>query len=315
MNGSWQQQLCELPVEEVPHCILCGSSGRPDERWGEYLRLVPPFGVLRCDSCELRWLSPRPNAEGYGRLYSDALYFGGKGASPAGYTKLAKGRIDYFRARIRAAAEIAPAGAPLAILDYGAATGEFVRAARDEGHECTGVELSADARATAKAVNGVSLLPVDGVRQVGEMRFDVIHMNHVLEHMPDPLSHLRWCHRILRTHGLLVLEVPQQFDNDLDRLRRLLRVGGRQKRFDAYSLHHTYFFSPDAMRLLLLRSGFEAIKMATFDPNSAPLWPLSMKNLVLRTLLGLADRLHSGGNIIEVFSQSLDRLPDVGGEG
>ena len=303
MNDSWQKQLRELPVEAVPNCILCGAEGRGDRRWGEYLGLVPPFGVLHCASCRLRWLSPRPDAEGYERLYSDALYFGGRGASPAGYTALAKSRIDYFRARIRSAAKIAATGAPLAILDYGAATGEFVRAARDEGHECTGIELSADARATAKAVNDVTLLPADAAQKIGEMQFDVVHMNHVLEHMPNPLSHLRWCRRILRPHGLLVLEVPQQFDNDLDRLRRLLHVGGRQKRFDAYSLHHTYFFGSHAMKLLLTSSGFESLRMTTFDPDSAPLWPFSGKNVVLRMLLGSADRLHGGGNIIEVFSQ------------
>ena len=303
MNDSWQQQLRELPAEAVPNCILCGAEGSVDRLWHEYLRLEPPFGVLYCASCRLRWLSPRPNTEGYSRLYSDALYFGGKGASPAGYTRLAEGRIGYFRARIRTAAKMAATEAPLAILDYGAATGEFVRAARDEGHECTGIELSADARATAKAVNNVILLPADEGQQIGEMRFDVIHMNHVLEHIPNPLSHLRWCHRVLRPSGLLVLEVPQQFDNDLDRLRRGLRVGGRQKRFDAYSLHHTYFFSPHAMKLLLNSAGFDTLKMTTFDPNSAPLWPFSGKNVILRTLLGLANGLHSGGNVIEVFSQ------------
>ena len=303
MNDSWQQQLRELPVEEVPNCTLCDAAGKVDLRWNEYLELMPPFGVQFCATCKLRWLSPRPTAEGYERLYSDALYFGGKGASPAAYTKLARERIGYFRARIRAAAKMRATGGPMAILDYGAATGEFVRAARDEGHACTGIELSADARATAKAVNDVTLLPAEGVRQICEMQFDVVHMNHVLEHMPNPLSHLRWCHRVLRPNGLLVLEVPQQFDNDLDRLRRLLHAGGQQRRFDAYSLHHTYFFSPHAMKLLLRGSGFEKPKLATFDPNSAPLWPLSGKTVILRTLLGLADRLHDGGNIIEVFSR------------
>jgi len=236
-------------------------------------------------------------------LYSDALYFGGRGASPAGYEILAQSRVGYFRARIRAAAELVANGASLAILDYGAATGAFVRAARDEGHECAGIELSADARAAAKVVNEVTLLSADEARQIGEAQFDVVHMNHVLEHMPDPLTHLRWCHRVLRPHGLLVLEVPQQFDNDLDRLRRLLRVGGQQQRFDAYSLHHTYFFSPYAMNLLLQRSGFRTLELATFDSKSTPLWPFSAKNVILRALLGLADRLHAGGNVIKVFAQ------------
>lgn len=303
MNDSWQQQLRELSVEEISDCILCGARGKADRRWGGYLGLVPPFGVLCCTACSLRWLSPRPDAGGYKLLYSDALYFGGKGAAPEGYAELAKGRVGYFRTRIRTIRKIAASDNPLTILDYGAATGEFVRAARVEGHACTGIELSADARATAKAVNDVGLLSADGAEQIREMQFDVVHMNHVLEHMPNPLSHLHWCHRVLRPGGLLILEVPQQFENDLDRLRRLLHVGGRQMRFDAYSLHHTYFFTLYAMGLLLQRSGFETLRSMTFDPNSAPLWPFSMKNVILRTLLGMADRLHSGGNVIEIFAR------------
>lgn len=303
MIPAWEQQLRELPVEVASTCILCGVEGAPDRRWCEYLRLVPPFGVLKCASCQLRWLSPRPDAAGYQRLYSEALYFGGKGASPADYAALAGRRIDYFRARIRSIVQAASCGSALKMLDYGAATGEFVRAARDEGHECAGIEISDDARATAKYVNEVDLLPLDATQEIGDMVFDVVHMNHVLEHMPDPLMHLRWCHRVLKPQGLLVIEVPQQFDNDLDRLRRALLVGGRQKRFDAYSLHHTFFFSPRSMHMLLRLAGFETLKVTTFDPGSAPLRPFSLKNLILRVVLGLADQLHGAGNVIEVLSR------------
>lgn len=306
VNSSWLSRLSELPTEAVKDCLLCeGVSGMPDRRWREYLDLVSPFDVQCCPACSLRWLSPRPTAEGYELLYTDAMYFGGTGASPADYESASKARIDYMRARVARLERMSGKEGALSILDYGAATGDFVRAGRDAGHDCIGMELSADARAVAEQKNRVTLLSVDCAEKMADARFDAIHMNHVLEHMPDPLAHARWCAQALKPSGLFVLEVPQQFDNDLDRLRRGLRVGGKQTRFDAYSLHHTYFFTPSTMEALLAKAGFSVLSLSTFNSDKTPLWPLSPKNYVLRSLLGIADRLHAGGNIIEVFAQRL----------
>lgn len=307
MNSSWQRRLCELPVETVRNCSLCeGVDGTSDPRWREYLNLVQPFEIVRCPACSLRWLSPRPSAAGYALLYTDAMYFGGAGASPADYESSTKARIDYMRARIARLERMTDKKGPLAILDYGAATGDFVRAGLDAGHDCIGIELSADARAVAEQKNGVTLLSIDCVEEMADARFDAIHMNHVLEHMPDPLAHACWCARVLKPGGLFVLEVPQQFDNDLDRLRRGLCVGGKQARFDAYSLHHTYFFTPSTMTTLLAKAGFSVLSLSTFNSGKAPLWPFSLKNYVLRSLLSMADRLHAGGNIIEVFAKRIE---------
>ena len=38
--------------------------------------------------------------------------------------------------------------------------------------------------------------------------FDAIVMNHVIEHLPDPISTLKECHRLLRKRGKLILVTP-----------------------------------------------------------------------------------------------------------
>lgn len=304
MSASWREALRRLPVESVPNCLLCQNvQGVPDARWRKYLRLVSPFDVLRCPKCSLRWLSARPNSEGYRLLYSDDMYFGGSGASPQNYAAIVADRVAYMRARVRRLKLLFPASRHLSMLDYGAATGDFVRVALDAGAACVGIELSPDARHEALATNHVTLLAADDADQVGISRFDVVHMNHVLEHMPDPLIHLRWCRRILVPDGVLVLEVPQQFDNDLDRCRRWIGIGGERPDFDAYSLHHTYFFSLATMHELLRQAGFATIRSSTFNADKTPLWPFKTKNWILNGLLGAADRIHHGGNIIEVFAR------------
>lgn len=313
MSRPWQTVLRTLPTETVPDCPLCQhQSGVPDPDFAQLLALDTAYGVRRCPRCALRWLSPRPTAAGYATLYSDALYFGGEGASPDDYRTEAATRMAAWRKRVQASVRLLhtaypqPATArPVNFLDYGAATGEFVHVTQAEGHACTGLELSADARATARTRYGIDLLSPEDAARLEDRRFDIIHMNHVLEHLPDPLAHLRWCRQHLQPGGLLVLEVPQQFDNDLDRLRRLLHQGGRRARFDAYSLHHAWFFTPATMHRLLAKSGFAVERLATFNPDKTPWWPPLAKNWVLRPLLTLADRIHQGGNIIEVFARRI----------
>ncbi|HJR74838.1 MAG TPA: class I SAM-dependent methyltransferase [Luteimonas sp.] len=299
-----ERALPEFGSENLDHCVLCGRTGRQDLRWSRLLALQPPYAALACPDCGLRWLSPRPDSAGYLKLYSDENYFGGRGAAPEDYATLAKARRPYFATRIESIERHFSPG-KLAMLDYGAATGEFVALARERGHACDGVELSDDARAVALSRHGIDLLPADAATAMSEAVYDVVHMNHVLEHMPDPLAQLRWCAKVLKPGGLLVAEVPQQFDNDLDKARRAIGIGGRQSRFDAYSLHHTFFFTPRSMRTLAEKAGFSPVRIATFNPAKTPLWPFSLRNWILRPWLGAADKIRSGGNIVELYAAKM----------
>ena len=302
-SRDWAGALRRLDKEPVRNCILCGSrTSEHDARWQAYLALPAEYGVARCRSCDLRWLDPRPSAAGYRVLYSDENYFGGAGASPVEYQHVMVSRRDYFERRLRGIERSRGITSGLSILDYGAAAGDFVALARARGHHCDGIELSADARGQSESLHGVRLMSAEEGDALPDASYDVLHMNHVLEHMADPLAHLRWCSRVLKLGGLLVAEVPQQFENDLDRLRRLFHLGGKQRQFDAYSLHHTYFFTPASLPALAVRAGFSVFHLRTFNADKTPLWPPVLRNWVLRFGLSLADRLHSGGNILELHA-------------
>lgn len=289
-------------TERVPRCLLCDEPGIDDRRFDAFLALVPPFGVLRCALCGLRWLSPRPTVEEYERLYGYERYFEGVEAVEH-YPTLAAERLPYFTRRIEFL-ETLLTQRNLRILDVGAATGEFVHAAASRGHQATGVEISEGAIRQAAKNYGIQLLDQDLDAHVPGQRYDVVHMNHVLEHMPNPLQTAATVNRLLRPGGIWVIEVPQQFENDLDRLRRL--SGFFKPRFNLYSLHHTYFFRPQHVLRLVHESGFNVIRSGTANAWRTPLWPFTVKNLVLRVLLGVADVTHSAGNIIEVYARKTD---------
>lgn len=288
-----------LSTERVPRCLLCNEPGVDDRRFEAFLALAPPFGVLRCPLCGLRWLSPRPTTEEYARLYGYERYFEGAEAVEH-YPTLAAERLPYFVRRIEFLESLFTQRT-LRILDVGAATGEFVHAAASRGHQATGVEISAGAIRQAAKNYGVQLLEQHLDAHVPEQRYDVVHMNHVLEHMPNPMQTAATVHRLLRPGGIWVIEVPQQFENDLDRLRRW--SGFFRPKFNLYSLHHTYFFRPPHALRLVRETGFDVIRSGTANAWRTPLRPFTLKNLVLRVLLGVADATHSGGNIIEVYAR------------
>lgn len=288
-------------TEVIENCLLCGETDTREDKWfARKLGLTDPYGVVQCKHCGLRWLSPRPTAIAYRDIYTHENYFETKGPLDS-YAPLAESRRPYFRSRIQAISKCFEPR-PLRVLDVGAATGEFVDEARHAGHQAEGIELSSSAREEAMTKLGISLSGANVDELSERSAYDVIHMNHVLEHMPNPLTTLHSCRRLLKPRGLLVVEVPQQILNDLDRLKRVL-PGARTPSFTTYSLHHTYFFTPATLARLLAAAGFEIQHIATSNPARTPLKPLRIKNLFLRIFLWATDRLRSGGNIIEVYSR------------
>ncbi len=287
-------------IEFIDSCILCNLSAvAADDRFSFLLGLKQPFAVSKCQRCDLRWLNPRPTQEAYTKLYTNGDYFCSKN-TPDDYRKLAAMRLPYFRHRLIQIERHFPKGQKLTILDIGAATGEFLDAAAKGGHTVVGIEFSADARRSAYEQYGIRLHSPGSI-PAAEHGYDVIHMNHVLEHLPNPLTTLNQCHQALKPGGLIVIEVPRQFDNDLDRLRSFLSTY-HSPTFNAYSLHHTFFFTPKVLFEFLATAGFHVLQLHTANPNRTPLWPPSFKNSVLRALLYLSDKLHQGGNIIETYA-------------
>lgn len=281
------EDLSLTGTEQVPDCILCGTNtAYRDDEWERLLALPLPYGVKVCASCRLRWLSPRPDSNGLSVIYSDAHYFASGDSTD--YSTMIGHRLGHFRERI--SRYVTPG---MRVLDYGAATGEFVKMARAAGAAVDGVEFSAEARDTALR-GGITLFaPNDPI--VGP--YDLIHMNHVFEHMPNPRGHLIYCHSLLAPRGRVIIEVPNQFVNFTDRLRRATGKGGRQAGFNAFSLHHTYFFTPSNLKKLCAAEGFiteSCQTIVSLQPKR-----MSVPRRMIEAAAKISSRLFKTGDAIE----------------
>ena len=95
------------------------------------------------------------------------------------------------------------------VLDLGCGTGSLSLLAAEQGHRVTGVDLSPAmvdlARAKLAGRDAVFLLGDAAAPPVGEQRYDVVLVRHVLWALPDPARVLRHWRGLLRPGGRLVL--------------------------------------------------------------------------------------------------------------
>lgn len=95
------------------------------------------------------------------------------------------------------------------ILDVGCGTGFALDVAKRLGLETFGIELSGSAAAVA-ASRGHTIFPVllEKLDPVWEGKFDLISLNQLLEHVPDPIALIQQCRRFLSAVGVIAIAVP-----------------------------------------------------------------------------------------------------------
>lgn len=194
--------------------------------------------VVRCKRCGLIYISPQPRRE--------LIINGYASAEDEQYVSQEKGRLITFKNCLKTVRQLSPTGR---LLDIGAASGIFVKAAKDAGYDAYGVEPSMWMSNFAKERYGVTVFP--GVLEDAKFddnSFDVITMWDVLEHVPDPMSTLKEVKRILKPGGFLVVNYPRI--NDV-----LGKIFGRKWWF-LLSVH-LFYFTPETLSAYMERLGFE----------------------------------------------------------
>ena len=233
-------------------CIACNANEtRDDKSASRYLSLPENLRIMRCGRCSLRWLSPSRSREEDLEIYRSSYFE----CLPEEYDRVVMERTTHFRERVNRMRRWF-GNRSFSLLDIGAATGEFLREALNAGIQASGIEPSESACREAEEKYGIRMTRGDIVDvPLKRDSFDVIHMNHVFEHIPYPKECLRIIHQIMKGGGYLVIEVPYQFGNILERFCSFFGLV-EPRPFSLYSIHHPFFYTPRSLRLLLENHGF-----------------------------------------------------------
>jgi 2-polyprenyl-3-methyl-5-hydroxy-6-metoxy-1,4-benzoquinol methylase len=134
------------------------------------------------------------------------------------------------------------------LLDIGCGNGVLLRtfAALAPGWTLAGADLDERHRETVLAIAGVDRFYAGPAEEIADT-FDVITMQHVVEHLPRPVELLARLGELLNPGGLLFIQVPNILENP----------------FDLAVVDHASHFAPDTMLTTIQRAGLRPIVLAT----------------------------------------------------
>jgi len=139
------------------------------------------------------------------------------------------------------------------ILDIGCGWGQALLFFKDKNFDCYGFDpaIKAVDYGRKKGLN-IKHAGIEGMDIFDGKKFNIISMLNVLEHVADPIKTLEQIKKILQPKGILVIDVPNEFND--------FQIAGR----NAHDLddwwvappNHLNYFSKDSLVNLLKHLGF-----------------------------------------------------------
>lgn len=236
-------------------CPVCGSRQLEPAYvvWDLVMDFEGQWTFVRCQQCGHGMLSPMPQPEALEALYR-SLYAPDKlkvmrAVAHSAFEK------NLHRARIQAIQD-ASSGRVRRLLDVGCGLGLFLERLQAvyPDAEAVGVELAPEMAALAAEREGLSihLCPFNEL-DIEAQSVDVLSMNHMLEHLADPVSQLQHAAALIPQGGLLSVEVPC--------MEGWARRWFKKWYWGHLPPQHLQLFSEQSLRHALVSSGFEVVSV------------------------------------------------------
>lgn len=233
--------LNDNDLEDVSHCPVCKSADHSmllselldltyftsDRRWS----------LSKCNSCESIFINPRAKAESIYLLYDgyytqrsintadraglralidaiEASYlrfkFGNtqriKDYLIGGFLYLWQSRRLHLEYDMR---HLPKCVSKNSLLDVGCGNGRFIKNAKSLGWNVIGIDVDRKALQLASEQDlEVYGATIEQYSKSTNKRFDVITLNNVIEHLPNPNEAIKACYDLLKPGGVLWLDTP-----------------------------------------------------------------------------------------------------------
>jgi SAM-dependent methyltransferase len=228
--------LCPVCRRELPDVALIARDkwfGRGDA-----------FEVHECSHCRLAVTHPQPSIEELEPYYPDDYQ---SWEHPSRGLRLARDLMARTRASLPPWGPFRRRGTG-AMLDVGCGRGDLLVRFAEAGWSATGLDISENAVRAARELGVEAIVGTIDTAPLPDASFDLVVMNHALEHLHDPVDAIGHAHRLLRRGGSLIVAVP----NWDSRLRRWFGTNWMPLEVPRHLTH----FSPRALHLASREAGF-----------------------------------------------------------
>lgn len=248
-------------TEVLDVCVGCGSSNLTVLEAGHEHKIFLTdademsvvTGVSGCEECGLTFLNPRMGQETLFKYYSKQSRIP-RSFIPADspFAKLMETQIEFIK-------KFKPIESCKNVLEIGCAEGFFLQhlAAHSVNDiELYGVELSEKYIAQAHALLPDARIFETPLEQTdfGDIKFDLVVLRHVFEHLGDPTEALKIIRSILSDDGFLYIEIPDSEN-----------IEPSVSRF--YHHEHLLYFTPAVLDRYLTSNGLQTIIGERFTEN------------------------------------------------
>lgn len=207
-------------------------------------------GLLRCGGCGHVWADLALSDDELAALYARDYF---EGDEYLDYEMEAPALARNFRFRLRDLTRAVPSRGRL--WEIGAAYGFFLQAARDEGFEASGCDISEHAAGIARDRFGLDVAAADYLSMPApQIRHDAVCLWDTVEHLRDPHLYLAKAHAELREGGAIALST-----GDIGSLNA--RLSGSRWRL-IHPPTHLHYFTASSMATLLRRIGFRDVRVS-----------------------------------------------------
>jgi SAM-dependent methyltransferase len=276
--------------EKVP-CPFCGSAEFSIyERFGSELQ----YTYVRCRNCTLVYQSPRPK---YDQHFIDSAYASyyqfSENLDLNNQTSVQHSSVNMFQEEVQNLLKYDKTRTN--VLDIGSAMGTFLFAAKPYYKKAIGLDVSEQMARFAERSTGATIY----IQQFNDFnypeKFSLIHMSHVIEHVPNPVEWLNQAKSMLEDDGVLVINVPNKYSLAF-RLQHLFYKTGLKPQFSstwtdpARVPDHLYEPNVKSMLMLLRSNGFDLLEYFSYSRKD----PVSNRSVFSKFYNRV---LHKGSNL------------------
>jgi 2-polyprenyl-3-methyl-5-hydroxy-6-metoxy-1,4-benzoquinol methylase len=234
--------------QKLERCLVCGEEHLADHitDWRNVL-------ISRCSNCSFQFMNPQYDADYIHQFYIDA-YADDEASKHHGarHEQIYSFYLDLVE-RYKS---------PGSLLDIGCGDGNLLAVARQRGWQISGYDVDDNStKAVSDRLDGASIFTGDFLALEESIRYDVITLHQVLEHVKNPNEYLQKLRKLLTNDGYVFVAVPniRSFSNSVKAF--LEHVGIRKKNIGKYydTYHHLLYFTPPTLRKLLTKHGFTPV--------------------------------------------------------